>query len=201
MCHLHLLNISVQQFSLTHHTIKINYNTSSTNPILSSIIRIKSDILKTPITKLLTSISHPSNTHRVAQIMHAESAATISAMCISALKLGIYIVNDWHFDKWVTLQRLIAAYCHGRNSLSSLCSYITGDALLYSMFREKANPVACPFHGPMTFTYNRGHGRCSVPQSNVDTCTDESRLLFRYQACPDVHASESTGELIFFIFY
>ncbi|XP_043522326.1 uncharacterized protein LOC122535143, partial [Frieseomelitta varia] len=82
-------------------------------------------------------------------------------------------------------------YCHSRNSLSSLCSYITGDALLYSMFREEATPVPCPFRGPMTFSYNRGHGTCSVPVSNVDTCTDDSRLLFRYQACPDISASES----------
>ncbi|KYN03224.1 hypothetical protein ALC62_05887 [Cyphomyrmex costatus] len=85
-------------------------------------------------------------------------------------------------------------FCHSRNSLASLCSYITGDALLYSMFREEALPVACPFRGPMTFSYNRGHGTCSNPPSNVDTCTDDSRLLFKYQACPDVPASESAVE-------
>ncbi|XP_072757983.1 uncharacterized protein [Anoplolepis gracilipes] len=85
-------------------------------------------------------------------------------------------------------------FCHSRNSLASLCSYITGDALLYSMFREEAPPVACPFRGPMTFSYNRGHGTCSNPPSNVDTCTDDSRLLFKYQACPDVSASESAVE-------
>ncbi|XP_034191073.1 uncharacterized protein LOC117609183 [Osmia lignaria lignaria] len=85
-------------------------------------------------------------------------------------------------------------YCHGKSSLSSLCSFITGDALLYSMFREEATPVPCPFRGPMTFSYNRGHGTCSVPVSNVDTCTDDSRLLFRYQACPDITASESAVE-------
>ncbi|XP_044017662.1 uncharacterized protein LOC122858670 [Aphidius gifuensis] len=85
-------------------------------------------------------------------------------------------------------------YCHNRNSLPSLCSYITGDALLYSMFREEATAVSCPFRGPMTFTYNRGHGTCSSPLSNVDTCTDDSRLLFKYQACPDVPASESAVE-------
>ncbi|XP_039313917.1 uncharacterized protein LOC105207343 [Solenopsis invicta] len=85
-------------------------------------------------------------------------------------------------------------FCHSRNSLASLCSYITGDALLYSMFREEAAPVACPFRGPMTFSYNRGHGTCSNPPSNVDTCTDDSRLLFKYQACPDVPASESAVE-------
>ncbi|XP_020287682.1 uncharacterized protein LOC109856623 [Pseudomyrmex gracilis] len=85
-------------------------------------------------------------------------------------------------------------YCHTRNSLASLCSFITGDALLYSMFREEAPPVACPFRGPMTFSYNRGHGTCSNPPSNVDTCTDDSRLLFKYQACPDIPASESAVE-------
>ncbi|XP_029158816.1 uncharacterized protein LOC114931062 isoform X2 [Nylanderia fulva] len=85
-------------------------------------------------------------------------------------------------------------YCHSKNSLASLCALITGDALLYSMFREEAPPVACPFRGPMTFSYNRGHGTCSNPPSNVDTCTDDSRLLFKYQACPDVPASESAVE-------
>ncbi|CAD1481023.1 unnamed protein product, partial [Heterotrigona itama] len=93
--------------------------------------------------------------------------------------------------KTKTHSSIVSAYCHSRNSLSSLCSYITGDALLYSMFREEATPVPCPFRGPMTFSYNRGHGTCSVPVSNVDTCTDDSRLLFRYQACPDISASES----------
>lgn len=85
-------------------------------------------------------------------------------------------------------------YCNSKNSLASLCSSITGDALLYSMFREEATPVPCPFRGPMSFSYNRGHGTCSVPVSNVDTCTDDSRLLFRYQACPDIPASESAVE-------
>ncbi|XP_046477928.1 uncharacterized protein [Neodiprion pinetum] len=85
-------------------------------------------------------------------------------------------------------------FCHSRNSLASLCSYITGDALLFSMFREDAQAVPCPFRGPMTFSYNRGHETCSSPQSNVDTCTEDSRLLFRYQACPDIPASESAVE-------
>lgn len=61
--------------------------------------------------------------------------------------------------------------------------------------------MPCPFRGPMTFSYNRGHGTCSVPVSNVDTCTDDSRLLFRYQACPDISASESAGKLSVIIQY
>ncbi|XP_034946061.1 uncharacterized protein [Chelonus insularis] len=97
-------------------------------------------------------------------------------------------------EKHTNVLQYKETYCHSRNSLASLCSYITGDALLYSMFREEASAVPCPFRGPMTFTYNRGHGTCSSPLSNVDTCTDDSRLLFRYQACPDVPASESAVE-------
>lgn len=116
----------------------------------------------------------------------------IKSMYIINIKCMHYKTLPFNFNKF-----LLAAYCHSRNSLASLCSYITGDALLYSMFREEASPVACPFRGPMTFSYNRGHGTCSNPPSNVDTCTDDSRLLFKYQACPDVSASESAGKIFF----
>ncbi|KAF5298128.1 hypothetical protein FQA39_LY02552 [Lamprigera yunnana] len=85
-------------------------------------------------------------------------------------------------------------YCYGKESLQTLCSSITGDALLYSMFRENAAPISCPFRGPFTFTYNRGSGECKSPVSSIDTCTEDSRLLLSYQACPDIHSSESTVE-------
>lgn len=41
------------------------------------------------------------------------------------------------------------------------------------------------------------------PVSKADSCTDESRMLLRYQACPDVHNSESTGTwaLLFYALY
>lgn len=87
----------------------------------------------------------------------------------------------------------LPAFCQSREVLPTLCSLITGDALLYSMFRENATPVPCPFRGPFTFTYNRGHGECKSPVSSIDTCTEESRLLLIYQACPDIEGSESTG--------
>ncbi|XP_050434639.1 uncharacterized protein LOC126841905 isoform X2 [Adelges cooleyi] len=85
-------------------------------------------------------------------------------------------------------------FCNEQGNLKTICSLITGDALLYSMFRESGNPMACPFKPPYTFTYNRGHGDCKNPVSTVDACTQDSRLLFRYQACPDVEGSESTLE-------
>jgi len=91
---------------------------------------------------------------------------------------------------------VIAAFCDSRKSLDQMCGEITGDASLFSMFRAEPadGPVPCPFKGaPFTFTYNRGSGDCGSPVSRVDSCTDESQLLLRYQACPDVHGTESTG--------
>ncbi|KAL1116737.1 hypothetical protein AAG570_005209, partial [Ranatra chinensis] len=85
-------------------------------------------------------------------------------------------------------------YCSRFDTLYSLCSHITGDALLYSMFRQNAVPLPCPFSGYHTFSYNRGHGECKTPASTMESCTQDSRLLLRYQACPDVHGSESTVE-------
>ncbi|KAF6197983.1 hypothetical protein GE061_007728 [Apolygus lucorum] len=84
-------------------------------------------------------------------------------------------------------------FCSSLDSLS-LCSQITGDALLYSMFRQNAIPLACPFTGYHTFFYNRGHGECNTLASTMEPCTQDSRLLLRYQACPDVYGSESAVE-------
>ncbi|XP_014243229.1 uncharacterized protein LOC106663141 [Cimex lectularius] len=84
-------------------------------------------------------------------------------------------------------------YCSHLDSLA-LCTQITGDALLYSMFRQNAVPLACPFTGYHTFHYNRGHGECNTLASTMEPCTQDSRLLLRYQACPDVYGSESAVE-------
>ncbi|XP_050685747.1 uncharacterized protein LOC126980182 isoform X2 [Leptidea sinapis] len=88
-------------------------------------------------------------------------------------------------------------YCSLKNSLSSICEEITGDAPLYSMFRKEPSPVPepCPFHpAPFTFTYNRGSHDCVYPPSRAESCTDDSRLLLRYMACPDVPSTESNVE-------
>ncbi|XP_055321818.1 uncharacterized protein LOC129577954 isoform X3 [Sitodiplosis mosellana] len=85
-------------------------------------------------------------------------------------------------------------YCKGRETLQNLCEQIAGDALLYSLFKENAEPVKCPLRGPFTFTYNRGHGECRNPVSNIESCTEDSRLLLNLQACPDVAGTESTVE-------
>lgn len=86
------------------------------------------------------------------------------------------------------------AYCEGPDTLENLCSLIPGDAQQYSLFKKEAQPAECPFRGSYTFTYSRGHGDCKSPVSRFDTCTETWRSLFRYQACPDVQGTESSGE-------
>nr|CAD7589849.1 unnamed protein product [Timema genevievae] len=85
--------------------------------------------------------------------------------------------------------------CNIASELDDLCDEIIGDAPLYSMFRVDGSPETCPFKSPpFTFSYNRGSGECKFPISTIDSCTDDSRLLFRYQACPDIQGTESTVE-------
>ncbi|XP_017770060.1 PREDICTED: uncharacterized protein LOC108557871 [Nicrophorus vespilloides] len=97
-------------------------------------------------------------------------------------------------EKHANVLQYKETFCQGREALPTLCTLITGDALLYSMFRENGPSVPCPFRGSFTFGYNRGHGVCESPVSSIDVCTEDSRLLLSYQACPDVHSSESAVE-------
>ena len=64
------------------------------------------------------------------------------------------------------------------------------------MFRVNSKPIPCPFSGPsFTFTYDKGFGECTMPISLGEKCTDESKLLLKYQACPDIERSESNSKL------
>ncbi|XP_015190925.1 PREDICTED: uncharacterized protein LOC107074205 isoform X2 [Polistes dominula] len=79
--------------------------------------------------------------------------------------------------------------------LEAMCSMISSDDPLYSMFRKNSKPIPCPFSGPpFTFSYSRGYGECVLPISLAERCTDESKLLLKYQACPDIHGTESNTE-------
>lgn len=84
--------------------------------------------------------------------------------------------------------------CVKRAQLSKICGQIAGDANLYSMFRVDSQPMECPFGGSYLFSYNRGAGECSWPQSHLEGCTDPTRLVFYYQACPNVVGSELKTE-------
>ncbi|XP_026473462.1 uncharacterized protein LOC113377379 [Ctenocephalides felis] len=102
------------------------------------------------------------------------------------------VIHEKHLN--VLQYKETLSHCHRKDSIQNLCQLITGDALLYSMFREQSVPVTCPLKGPFTFTYNRGHGECMNPVSNIESCTEDSRLILTYQACPDVHGTESAVE-------
>jgi len=91
-----------------------------------------------------------------------------------------------------------------REPLQKICSTITGDANLYTMFRLDGVPITCPFQGAYTFSYNSGHGECSHPTSTTHSCTNSSHIVFNYQACPDVPGTQSSGKANkknYFIFF
>lgn len=92
---------------------------------------------------------------------------------------------------------LLLAYCTSDSpepSLLTQCSTLTSDATLISLFRSNAAPLPCPIKGPLEFTYSQGEGECNSPRSRAEACTQDSRLLLRYQACANVHSSESVGQ-------
>lgn len=65
------------------------------------------------------------------------------------------------------------------------------------MFRKspEVKPVPCPFkNAPFIFTYTKGTGECTNPPSKAESCTDDSRMVLKYQACPDVPSTESALE-------
>lgn len=80
-------------------------------------------------------------------------------------------------------------------AVSTLCSSIMADSALFYMFRMGPNlePTACPFDGTHTFSYSTRGGKdiCGRPTSQLEQCTDPTRLVFQFQACPDVPGSES----------
>lgn len=112
---------------------------------------------------------------------------------VSSVNLNIIKINkNFVFNKKHAI--IFLAFCvPERASIRSLCSTITGDANLFAMFRLDAAPIDCPFRAPMSFTYNKGQGECQNPVSSVDSCLQSSRILFNYQACPNVPGTESTG--------
>ena len=90
-------------------------------------------------------------------------------------------------------------------SLESLCSSIESDSPLFFIFRTQedskkllaANSEACPFKNiEYAFSYStRGGAKvCQQPPSRLDTCTDQAKMVFQFQACPDVPGSERTGK-------
>ncbi|XP_051171853.1 uncharacterized protein LOC127288445 [Leptopilina boulardi] len=85
--------------------------------------------------------------------------------------------------------------CSQKQTLSQMSEAIKLDESLNTMFRVDAKPIPCPFQGPpFTFSYSRGRGDCKVPENQAESCTDDSKLIFKYQACPDIAGTESSTE-------
>ena len=84
-----------------------------------------------------------------------------------------------------------------------MCGSIESDSALFFMFRQQKNnnktlDYNCPFDGVHTFSYSTRHGnaKCSQPPSHIDSCMDKTKMVFKFQACPDVPGSESSGNSI-----
>lgn len=116
------------------------------------------------------------------------------------------VINERHLNvlqyKESTCQPIPANYSLNRSSnnnnnqilldddhslLDSICSDITGDAQLESLFRLDTPPIECPISGQYSFNYDS----CREPQSSLDSCIDKKQLNFKFSACPDVPGSES----------
>lgn len=97
---------------------------------------------------------------------------------------------------------LLTALClTSVTNLGTACENLAGDAVLFSLFRSGAPASPCPIRGPLEFTYSLGGDgkECSSTSSFAETCTQDSRLLLRYLACPEVSNTESTGNFYLFI--
>lgn len=75
--------------------------------------------------------------------------------------------------------------------LDSICSDITGDAQLESLFRLDTPSIECPISGQYSLSYDN----CRDPPSSLDSCIDKNQLNFKYSACTDVPGSESKCKL------
>lgn len=84
--------------------------------------------------------------------------------------------------------------CSHQTSHAAVCAEFAGDASLYSLFRLNGSEQECPIQGPLLFSYNQGGGDCANPPSYLESCTEPSRLLLRFQACASVLGSESREE-------
>ena len=135
--------------------------------------------------------------------MHGNSRKTPKCSPIQRKYVVYSKIGEASQTLWFT------GYCHhasnGFNldgSLESLCSSIESDSPLFFIFRtrqgdKKLESEACPFKNiEYAFSYStRGGAKvCQQPPSRLDTCTDEAKMVFQFQACPDVPGSERTGE-------
>jgi len=113
---------------------------------------------------------------------HRDKVVVKRASCYKCIVFHRRHVNVLQYKESVS--------CLPAGSLATLCSSIPGDAPLYTLFRVHTQPIRCPLQGPTHFSYNFGRGSCSSPLSTLESCTLDSRISLKYQACPNVLGSE-----------
>ncbi|XP_071118670.1 uncharacterized protein [Haliotis cracherodii] len=76
------------------------------------------------------------------------------------------------------------SYCTRDDKLPNVCGRITGDDILHTIVKVPSVPVACPFQGPYSFSYNNQTNRdCDSPSSEIQECADSSKFIFKYKRC------------------
>lgn len=90
--------------------------------------------------------------------------------------------------------------CSSSASLRENCGNIPTDNALISMFRQypKVDPVPCPFkNSPFAFEYSsNGYQFCRNSNSVVQSCTDDTRMIFKFNACTDYNIESKVTELV-----
>ncbi|CAG0880928.1 unnamed protein product [Cyprideis torosa] len=92
-------------------------------------------------------------------------------------------------QKHVNVLQYKETFCSKEKSLSLRCAEITGDTLLFSLFRINAAPIKCPLEGSFNFSYHQGRGWCKSPVSTISQCTSPTQMRFLYHSCPDVRGT------------
>lgn len=67
--------------------------------------------------------------------------------------------------------------------------------LIFFLYKKTFDKNSFYSAGQFAFSYSRGNGECKYPVSKIKSCTEDTRMMLNFQACPDVEGSESTGEL------
>ena len=77
---------------------------------------------------------------------------------------------------------------------------------LVSYQTETSSAIACPFKPPYRFSYDDGyHEECDNPDSRVDSCADDNKIIFRQRSCPHLNDPPPSGKsgafvIVFFFF-
>lgn len=117
-------------------------------------------------------------------VMVANTSPSSQEPCYSCLVFHIAHKNLIHYKQTLSCQT------GPPDDLASMCRKIPGDAPLFTLFRVDATLVRCPIQGPQYFSYDFGRGLCNSPMSSLESCTVNTRISLKYQACPTVPGTE-----------